>query len=136
MIQKVISIQQPFAYLICAEVKDIENRSWKCPEKYIGKRILIHASAKSWTWGAVVEYLSDTAYYLLSMFGYNAEWLSKLNRSAIIGSVIIADCVQNHPSVWAEKGAWNWALKDPMLFEKPILNVKGKLGFWDYELAE
>jgi len=51
---------------------------------------------------------------------------------AIIGSVVIADCVQNHPSVWAEKGYWNWVLKDAVLFDKPIMNVKGKQGFWEY----
>ena len=55
-------------------------------------------------------------------------------KGAIIGSVVIADCVQNHPSVWAEKGVWNWVLKDAVLFEKPIEGVKGKLNFWDYDL--
>jgi len=33
---------------------------------------------------------------------------------------------------WAEKGIWNWVLKNPILFEKPIENVKGKLGFWEF----
>mgnify|MGYP007112424682 CR=1 FL=1 len=50
-------------------------------------------------------------------------------KGAIIGSVVIVDCVQNHPSVWAEKGCWNWVLKDAVLFAEPIKNVKGKLGF-------
>jgi hypothetical protein len=48
--------------------------------------------------------------------------------------VVIADCVQNHPSVWAEKGCWNWVLKDAVLFDKPIQNVKGKLGFGEYKI--
>lgn len=42
---KTISVKQPWAYLICSGVKDIENRTWPCPKKYIGKRVLIHASA-------------------------------------------------------------------------------------------
>ena len=63
------------------------------------------------------------------------------------------DCVVNHPSVWAEKSNGvmvghtfvyksnekpirNWVLENPILFDKPILNVKGKLGFWDYDLPE
>lgn len=38
-----------------------------------------------------------------------------------------------------EKGAyypivWNLVLANPVLFDKPILNVKGKLSFWDFEL--
>lgn len=55
---------------------------------------------------------------------------------AIIGSVVIADCVRNHPSVWAEKDCWNWVLKDAVLFDKPVLNVKGKLSFWDFNMEE
>ena len=55
-------------------------------------------------------------------------------KGAIIGSVVIADCVQNHPSVWAAKGFWNWVLKDEVLFDKPIRDVKGKLGFWEYDI--
>ena len=51
---------------------------------------------------------------------------------SIIGSVKIVDCVQNHSSIWAEKGVYNWVLKDAILFDKPISNVKGKLSFWDY----
>ena len=35
-------------------------------------------------------------------------------------------------SVWAEKGCWNWVLKDAVLFDKPIMNVKGKLSFWEF----
>ena len=41
---KVISIKQPWASLIAHGIKDIENRTWKCPQKYIGQRVLIHAS--------------------------------------------------------------------------------------------
>lgn len=54
----------------------------------------------------------------------------------IIGSVEIVDCVQNHPSIWAEKGVYNWVLANPVLFNKPIENVKGKLSFWDFDLKE
>lgn len=72
------------------------------------------------------------AFSLISGKSTSGKW----EFGAIIGSVIIADCVQNHPSVWAEKGCWNWVLKDAVLFEKPIKNVKGKLGFWDFKMEE
>lgn len=68
--------------------------------------------------------------------GKETKSVDRWESSAIIGSVEIVDCVINHPSVWAEKGVYNWVLANPVLFEKPILNVKGKLGFWDYELPE
>lgn len=53
--------------------------------------------------------------------------------SAIIGSAEIIDCVMNHPSIWAEKGVYNWVLANPILFKEPIKNVnEGRLSFWDY----
>lgn len=80
-----------------------------------------------------------------------------LNRpfttSAIIGEVDIVDCVINHLSIWAEqtdeptnfislpfgeedekpKYIWNWVLANPVLYDKPILNVNGALSLWEYE---
>ena len=63
--------------------------------------------------------------------------------------MVFTDCMINHPSIWAEKSLnkddfnplywdgikpiYNWVCKDPILFNKPILNVKGKLNFWDYK---
>ena len=41
---KVLSVQQPWASLIVAGIKDVENRTWK-PKEMPG-RILIHASKK------------------------------------------------------------------------------------------
>ena len=34
------------------------------------------------------------------------------------------------------KPIYNLKVEDAILFDKPILNVKGKLGFWDYDLPE
>ncbi len=51
----------------------------------------------------------------------------------IIGSVDIVDCVQNHPSEWAEKGQWHWVCANAKKFEHPIRDVKGKLGIWEWE---
>jgi len=134
---KALSIKQPWASLIAHGIKDIENRTWRT--KFRGK-IYIHASAKS---------AGNTAYLLNkeqnNNFAFNTEnyktFESNLPYSAIIGEVDIVDCVINHPSVWAEKsdlseGAvfkpiYNWVLANPVLYDKPILNVKRKLSFWD-----
>ena len=71
--------------------------------------------------------------YFIGCLHFNCVY-DKFPKGVIIGSVVIADCVQNHPSVWAEKGCWNWVLKDAVLFDKPIQNVKGKLGFGEYKI--
>ena len=124
---KAISIKQPWASLIAHSIKDIENRTWKCPQKYIGQRVLIHASkaAVGWRDGPLNFRQRDVT----REHGFSFE---NLPKGAIIGSVVIADCIKNHPSVWAEKGVWNWVLKDAVLFDKPILDVRGKLGFGKY----
>ena len=123
---KAISIKQPWAYLIAAGVKDIENRSWKT--NYRGT-VLIHTGAKymkminpnniftNEQW----NYLSDTQKRLV---------MSSLPTSAIIGSMEIVDCVKNNNSIWAEEDSWNWIVRNQKLFDTPILNVKGKLSFF------
>lgn len=131
---KAITIKQPWASLIVHGIKDIENRTWPCPKKHIGKRVLIHVSKRK-------RCVEPTSIFTKAQFdiirndkrfiqGSNTN--PQLIDSAIIGSVDIIDCVQNHPSVWAEKGVYNWVLANPILFEKPI-PAKGKLSFWDFD---
>ena len=144
MKHKVLSVKQPWRFLICSGIKDIENRTWKCPQKYIGERVLIHASGDN-----------ELNLSTLTREQYNDacdkfDWketrsVDRWDRSAIIGSVEIVDCRVNHQSIWAEytrgwpsdpKVIYHWVLANPILFEKPILNVKGRLRFWDFDLPE
>ena len=155
---RAITIKQPWAYLIAAGIKDIENRTWKCPEKYIGKRVLIHASAKPFANGKCISHwLNEEQYRFVAFTTPPNQQLDTCfldhHNSAIIGSVEIIDCVTNHSSIWAEKSIdckggcpdvencpagkcphliYNWILANPILFDEPITNVKGKLGFWKY----
>lgn len=196
---KTLSVKQPWAYLLCAGIKDIENRTWKLPVKYRGERVLIHASGAKME-GIEGDYFNEDQIGHLYCGRTPLEELHKYHSlrnqySAIIGSVRIVDCVINHPSIWAEKSKtfdpkiddvvpyintrsnikevvitsfqtmsngkiwfhgvdtetkakvwyplyrslelmhckpiYNWVLEDPILFEKPIMDVKGKLGFWE-----
>lgn len=133
---KAISIKQPWTSLIAHGIKDIENRTWKCPQKYIGQRVLIHASKKPDDFWDSSSEISEIVNKFLSEISKSGTDWSRYPFGAIIGSVVIADCVQNHASVWAEKGVWNWVLKDAILFDKPIRDVKGKLSFWEYDLKD
>ena len=128
---KALSIKQPWAELIVSGIKDIENRTWRT--NFRG-RVYVHASQK----------YDQRHRDMSSLFTY-PQWDSLATEkqydfcqptwqiSAIIGEVDIVDCVQNHPSVWAEKGVWNWVLANPVMYKEPILNVKGGLSFWKYE---
>jgi len=130
---KTLSVKQPWPYLICSGIKDIENRNWKT--SYRG-RVFIHASGQSWIWHKVINYLTPAMKEFFEKSKYTGTWLRNLQTGSIIGSVEIVDCVINHESIWAEKGCYHWILRNPVLFEKPILNVKGKLSFWDYPMTE
>jgi len=142
---KALSYKQPWASLIVEGIKPIENRTWPCPKKYIGKRVLVHASAKPVP-GPPCRALTPLQYATV----FSAGKLDALNgpNGAIIGSVEIVDCVINRPSIWAEKTEvvndfefgyfplygkkiYNWVLANPVKFDKPIL-CKGALGFWEF----
>lgn len=145
---KAISIKQPWASLIVHGIKDIENRTWACPKKYIGQRVLIHASAKSDKEPYMI--FDDTQANaiddcIMDVCGYYKQ------TGSIIGSVEIVDCTFNHSSIWAEKSKgvspgghvtdekepiiYNWVLANPILFKEPI-PAKGKLSFWESDLTE
>lgn len=128
---KALSIIQPWTSLIATGIKDIENRTWRT--SFRGE-FLLHASAKplSAGWEALTDEQKEAAARLIQPFG-TVNDVKLLPVSAIIGKARLVDCVQNHPSVWAEKGVWNWVLADVVLFDKPIPNVKGKLGFWEFD---
>jgi ASCH domain len=136
---KALSIKQPWASLIAHGIKNIENRTWKT--KFRG-RIFIHASAKDA--GALYELLNEKQIEGVSNHWTAAPPFPDRPVSAIIGEVDIVDCVINHQSIWAEKSDWqevgwtekqiyNWVLANPVLYDKPILNVKGKLSFWEFK---
>ncbi len=128
---RALSIIQPWTSLIAVGIKDIENRTWRT--SFRGE-FLLHASAKRLAagWDALTDEQRKAADRLIKPFG-TVNDVKLLPVSAVIGKARLADCVQNHPSVWAEKGVWNWVLEDVVLFDKPILNVKGKLGFWEFD---
>lgn len=124
---KAITIKQPWASLIVHGIKDIENRSWRT--NFRG-RVLIHSSAK----GDIAKFGCLQPNRRLKVLNTPMSHIcfNDLPFGSIIGSVEIVDCVQNHPSIWADKGAYNWVLANPVLFKKPI-PAKGRLSFWEYD---
>ena len=147
---KAISIKQPWASLIVEGVKDIENRTCKCPEKYIGKRVMIHAGMGK---QLSLQSLLTVVQLIEANKGLdkNAKFNTLFTKGAIIGSVEIVDCVVNHPSIWAEKTKlervwanktesfipcvpiiYNWVLANPIKFSTPI-PIKGNPAFWESE---
>ena len=108
---KAITVKQPWASLIVHGIKDIENRTWPCPKRYIGKRVLIHASSSPVKMVNPNNIFSKQQWDSLSM-GLQREIICGYNEptSAIIGSVEIVDCVQNHPSICRLLQGLEWQL--------------------------
>lgn len=137
--------------LIALGVKPIENRTWKT--EYRG-RFYIHASQKPVPFNGMLNGMNFTQDQLRDVYAMKLperypDHMSKYINSAIIGEVNIIDCVLDHPSVWAEHVAtvirkvngeslvvdvpvWNWVLENPVLYDQPIENVKGKLSLWEF----
>ncbi len=130
---KVLSVRQPYASLLVAGIKDVENRSRRT--SYRGT-ILIHASLQEHDilkW-AKKGFLTQRELRILQQ----AENTPHIDlRGAIIGSVDIVDCtdsnIYTHLSEWAEPACWRWDIRNAKVFKNPILNVKGKLGIWEWE---
>ncbi|HYB23283.1 MAG TPA: ASCH domain-containing protein [Solirubrobacteraceae bacterium] len=111
--QTALSVRQPWAWAIIHAHKDVENRSW--PTRYRGP-LLIHAGKREDPEGwAVLEAM-------------RLELPLSVPTGGIIGTVDLIDCVQGHPSRWAQDGCWHWLLSDARPL--PFRACKGSLGLF------
>jgi len=91
-----LSVRQPWAWAICAGVKDIENRSTFAVSKagFDPRPVAIHA-AKGMTRD---EY--EDAFDFMARLGVNCPLPKDLVRGAIIGAATITEIVKDHASPW------------------------------------
>ena len=137
---KVLSVQQPWASLIVADIKTVENRTWQ-PKQLPGK-ILIHASKKC----SLKTVCNEPLEWVQEIFNHqiygNLADFSELPDSAIIGYVTVKKIDHDTAnSVWASgpdnvQDLFYWHLTDAYVFDKPITGIKGKLWLWDYDIDE
>lgn len=125
---KVLTIKQPWATLIMQKDKRFEFRSWKT--KYRGD-ILIHAGL-----GIDKEAVKRLEKYLPN----------EIPLGKILGKATLIDCIEitsqfkeelkkencdiYTKSSFQEK--YGWKLENIEIFDNPI-EIKGKLGLWNYE---
>ena len=102
-------MHQPWAGLLVAGIKDVENRGWKT--NYRGS-LLIHA-------GAVTDPY-DGRFPLPPKCAV---------QRAILGVVTLLDCVHGYTSEWAEPDQWHWLVGNARAFRHPIPAI-GRLGLW------
>lgn len=132
---KVLSVRQPWAWLICAGYKNIENRTWKTD--YRGK-LFIHAG-KEFEWHELNGLPHDYRKLVIEHFGiqfmrYGKKWTDVITKhkeefGAIVGYADLTDCVRNANSIWAMPGCWHWELHRPL--ELAPIPLKGRLGIFE-----
>lgn len=109
---KALSVRQPYAFLIVAGFKDIENRTWQT--RYRGP-LLIHAAKKE-DW---LEIAAGLARVTTDEFPFKTL-ARRIVFGAVVGRVMLVDVVRDHPSSWAVPGRHHWVLAHPELIEPPI----------------
>jgi len=111
--------------------KDLKSR------KYIIDHVL-QPGAPNYICNIYNAYKRIQAHYGVSSIDEFYEKLPDLEKpmfitQAIIGEVTLSDIVRDSKSVFAEKNLYHWILTNPVLYDKPIVPVKGKLRLWDFE---
>ncbi len=142
----ILSVRQPWAYLLAAGIKDVENRSWTT--RYRGE-LFIHAS-KQFDWGfcwyacehkynpSVVK----AAHLVIEHFGVRfikgpdspQVTCRREEFGAIIGKAVLHDVVADSSSIWADPYLKHWIMKRAIAI-KPI-PMKGKLGLFKAEVSD
>lgn len=114
----VLSIRQPYAWLIVNGIKDVENRSR--PIRYRGP-ILIHA-------GLSTHELSDDNIRHLSRIAHRKIPIDSLMFGGIVGVAEIVDCVEKSDSPWKMEAHWAWVMANPRVL--PFKACRGALGLF------
>ena len=132
MIYPVLTIRQPWAALIVNGYKNVENRNWRLPEKYLNTTVLVHSSSKP---------LFDDHQAQLVMV--ERGWPMKIAESSkhsgrIIGAVRFSGCEEwpgssgNAPSPWCDMSSPFWWMVDKAIVLPPA-PAKGKINFWKFD---
>jgi hypothetical protein len=112
---KCLTVRQPWASLIMAGIKTVENRSWNT--SYRGT-LVIHAGR-----GIDKPAMRE-----------HGHLLDEYPSGTILGTVELVDCIRDSTSPWAEDDQWHWILADVKPWAEPVA-ATGRLGLWNCDIA-
>jgi hypothetical protein len=144
---KALSIKQPWAWLICAGYKDVENRNWWIHMPPLlnypatPRRIYVHTGKtidkKAFEWIANRIPKSIVEKFMVDGVPNPGMFIT----GAIIGEVDIVGCKFRHGdmnanlfSPWHEFGMYGLLLANPVLYHNPF-PCKGRLKFFEPDVA-
>lgn len=123
---QVLSVRNPWPWLIFHGGKNIENRKWSTP--YRGP-LLIHAAA-----GMTRDEWTAARIFVAGFDRELSERMplpSELPRGVILGQVMLANCFRYHTSPWFQ-GPVGWLFEHAELWDRPV-PAKGRLGLWEWK---
>ena len=121
---KILSIRQPWSYLIVNGVKPVENRSWYT--KYRGE-LYIHAGQKFDHEGYEVAKRIVSGYGGMIPVSQSPRYL----KGGIIGSVNMVDCVDECDDDWFF-GDWGFVFENAE--EIDFIPMSGRLGIFEADI--
>lgn len=121
---RALTVKQPWATLIAAGIKPVENCTWAVPRGFAGP-LLIHAGAAqdkaAWEHEHVRRALFDAV---------GNDELPTGAIIAVVGSVRgHRDGIGGHCEPWGMDDCWHWELADVRALTVPV-PAKGRLGLW------
>ncbi|WP_027176843.1 hypothetical protein [Desulfovibrio aminophilus] len=149
MILPALSIRQPWAALIALGLKDIENRSWCCPNKHIGHQVLLHASKQPCPWEPDYSRRgSSMPVWQAAQLAYNRTtgqllpWhtLNPMSQALDLGGIVGVATISffmraTDPDVrispWCEPGKWWWKVSNALPLR--FWPCPGRLGFFQVD---
>ena len=115
-VERALSIQQPWAWLISNGHKDVENRNW--PTKFRGA-VLIHAGKK---------FDKDGYEWVRHAFPHiQMPAPNEFDKGGIVGQAVITGCVKEMNSPWFF-GRYGFTLTEGKAL--PFIPCKGMLGLF------
>jgi hypothetical protein len=135
---KVLSLRQPWAYLLASGAKKYETRPWQ-PRQLRSGELYIHASEKidfddlelCRLSGHFKKYIPDHTNGIL----VQGAIIGKVNLVEIVSTESVRDSLSDEERAFGDyrDGRWAWKCEGAMLLPEPI-KVKGKLSLWDYDM--
>ncbi|MEU0943217.1 hypothetical protein ABZ379_10525 [Streptomyces canus] len=120
---RALTVRQPWAALIAAGLKPVENRSWPVPAGFDGP-LLIHAGSKDDADGWAVPGVRE------------ALGAPDLGRGLVYGALVAVvervtchRCAECCSDRWGEPGAFHWTLEGITALPEPIV-ATGRLSLW------
>ena len=120
---KYLVVRQPWASLIVAGIKNVENRPWAT--RYRGELVIVSSKNKPDPGDLRTARLIKDHHYP----NHNFKWV--LPRGAALGTVRLLDCRTGFDSHWAAAISYHWVMDKAHRFEKPVPFAAGRLGIFE-----